>query len=308
MSKARYFGICSIVFLYLFLIIGCQSEVSSNPRPENQEESIQDISDLETVIEKAEVSLIKSNPPINEDIEIKADDVLGQFMTRFASSSKQRKQNIRNAVSKINQTIVYPNEEFSISKLLTPFTEENGYLPAGTIVQGKVVNSYGGGVCQVSSTLYNAVLDAELLVLERHSHSITVSYVEIGRDAAIAENLKDFRFLNSLEVPILIEAIASDRDELIFRIRGAQTKPTQERAVSYEAVIIEEIEAGEPIVEYDYTLPKDYIKITQSAHNGYKVELYRVITINGVEVERIRVNYSEYQASPQYMVIGSKEL
>lgn len=309
MKEARYFVICSIVFLFTIILIGCQMQAPSDEGDLNLDGVFSDHIAVPTVTKKSkDISLLRANllHSKKEKINIKANATLGEFKTSFSSSSKFRKQNIKTAAGKINQTIVYPNEEFSICKVLTPFTADNGYLPAGTIVEGKVVNSYGGGVCQVSTTLYNAVLSAELVVLERHPHSITVSYIEVGRDAAIAENLKDFRFINTLDSPIMIEAIVTPQDELIFRIRGIGKKSVTQRAISFETVILEEIKAGEPVVEYDSSQPKDYIKVTQSAHNGYKVELYRIIMENGYEIERTKINYSEYQASPQYMVVGSK--
>ena len=174
------------------------------------------------------------------------------------------------------------------------------------IVNGKVVNSLGGGVCQVSTTLYNAVLDAELTVLERHAHSMIVSYIPIGRDATIAENLKDFRFLNNLETPIVIETVITSYDTLTFRLRTIKQVKQENRKVTYETKILEEIEPGEPVVEYDDTKPQDYICVIQPAYTGYKVEVYRVVTIDQVEVERVKISYSEYEASPQRMIIGKK--
>jgi vancomycin resistance protein YoaR len=299
---------CSIVFFYVFLSLGCQRQASSGTGDLNQDGAFLDVMDtLEPIQATSEGSEISSSM-VRKDakITIKADAILGEFRTNFSRSNKSRKQNIRTAASKINQTIVYPGEEFSICDLLVPFTEENGYLPAGTILKGKVIKSYGGGVCQVATTLYNAVLKAELAVIERHPHSMTVSYIEVGRDAAISENAMDFRFVNTLDTPIMVEAITTDWDELIFRIRGIKKKEVKQRSVLFETVILEEIQAGEPVIEYDETQPKDYIKVTQSAHNGYKAELYRIIIEDGVEVERKRINYSEYESSPQYMIVGSK--
>ena len=89
--------------------------------------------------------------------------------------------------SKLNGHIIYPGETFSVTAAVIPFTAENGYMLAPSYESGSVVDSYGGGICQVSTTLYNAVLDAELEVVERHNHSMTVSYVEASKDAAIAE-------------------------------------------------------------------------------------------------------------------------
>lgn len=308
MKQSRYIEMCSVVFLFIFLLLGCQKQASSGKGDLNQDEAFLDVMDtMESVLITSESSEIRSSTSKkNEKITIKADAILGEFRTTFSRSSNNRKQNIRNAASKINQTIVYPGEEFSACDLLVPFTAENGYLPAGTILKGKVIKSYGGGVCQVSTTLYNAVLKAELAVIERHPHSMTVSYIEVGRDAAIAENAMDFRFVNTLDTPIMIEAIATEWDELIFRIRGIKKRQYKQRTVAFETVILEEIQAGDPVIEYDETQPKDYIKVTQSAHNGYRAELYRIIFEDGVEVERTRINYSEYEASPQHMVVGSK--
>ncbi len=308
MKQARSIEKCSIVFLFVFLFLGCQLQASSDMGYVNQDEAFLAVMDKT----KANIELFAANEisfrtlKKEEKIRIQADAILGEFRTSFSRSSKFRKQNIRTAASKINQTIVYPGEEFSTCDLLIPFTAENGYLPAGTIVKGKVVNSYGGGVCQVATTLYNAVLNAELAVIERHPHSMTVSYIEVGRDAAIAESSMDFRFVNTLDTPIMVEAITTNWDELIFRIRGIQKRVIKQRTVTFETVILEEVQAGEPVIEYDETQPKDYIMVTQSARNGYKAELYRIIYEDGVEVERRRINYSEYQASPQYMIVGNK--
>ncbi|MDD5936828.1 MAG: VanW family protein [Clostridiales bacterium] len=241
-----------------------------------------------------------------DEILIKANYVIGEFKTNFSKSSESRKKNIRNAAKKINRSVLYPGEEFSISEHLLPFTVENGYYPAGTFVNGRVVNSLGGGVCQVSTTLYNAVLDAELTVTERHAHSKAVSYVEVGRDAAIAENQKDFRFVNSLDVPIVIEAVVTGYDTLILRIRCVKRYRDVNRQVTYETKILEEIEPEEPIITYDISKPNDYIRVIQSAYKGYKAEVYRIVTVNGEEVERVKISYNEYEASPQYMVVGKK--
>lgn len=308
MKQARYLGICSIVFLYVFLLLGCQRLASSDKGYLDQDGAFLDVMDKQdTILDSPDVSKTRLHSLKNDEkIRIQANVILGEFRTSFARSSKSRKQNIRTAAGKINQTIVYPGEEFSTRDLLIPFSKENGYLPAGTIVQGKVVNSYGGGVCQVATTLYNAVLNAELAVIERHPHSMKVSYIEVGRDAAIAESSMDFRFVNTMDTPILVEAITTDWDDLIFRIRGIKKMTNKQRSVIFETVILEEIQAGEPVIEYDESQPKNYVKVTQSACNGYKAELYRIIYEDGVEIERKRINYSEYKASPQYMIVGSK--
>ncbi len=133
-------------------------------------------------------------------------DVLGSFTTSYSTSGPSRRANVENGCRLINGITLYPGEEFSTYNTVAPFTERNGYYMAGSYVNGKVVDSLGGGICQVSTTLYNAVLLSELEVTERHNHSMIVSYVDPSADAAIAESSgKDFKFVNNTEYPIYIE-------------------------------------------------------------------------------------------------------
>ena len=120
-----------------------------------------------------------------EELE-KVQDVLGSFNTDFSTSSDARIANIEHAVSFIDGTVLYPGEEFSVYDKIAPLDGSNGYELAGAYENGTTVESYGGGVCQVSTTLYNAVLYSELEVTQRSNHSMMVSYVDPSRDAAIA--------------------------------------------------------------------------------------------------------------------------
>ncbi len=240
------------------------------------------------------------------NVEINANAILGQYTTYFYNSAKARKNNIVNAAKKINLKVVNPGEVFSTVDAISPITKENGYEDAGTYQDGRVVNAIGGGVCQVSSTLYNAVLGAELRVTERHPHSMTVSYVELGRDAAIAGDYMDFCFQNTMETPIVIEAKVNPSGSILVRIRGVETRDKSNRKVSYESVILETIEPGPAVITYDKDQPKNYVKVTQSAHSGYQVELYRLIYYQGELTDRILLNKSTYEASPQHLTIGVK--
>ncbi len=240
------------------------------------------------------------------NVEIDADAILGQYTTYFYNSAKARKKNIINAAKKINLKVVNPGEVFSTVEAISPITKENGYDDAGTYQDGNVVNAIGGGVCQLSSTLYNAVLGAELRVTERHPHSMTVSYVELGRDAAIAGDYMDFCFQNTMETPIVIETIVDPTGRLTVRIRGMELRDKNNRKVTYESIILETIEPGPAVITYDKNQSKNYVKVTQSAHNGYKVELYRLIHYQGELIDRILLNTSTYEAAPQHVIIGVK--
>ncbi|MCR5468746.1 MAG: VanW family protein, partial [Lachnospiraceae bacterium] len=130
-----------------------------------------------------------------EDL-LRVKDLLGSYSTDFSSSAAGRYKNVQNGASKINGTVVYPGEQFSVYETVSPFEAENGYELAGSYENGTTVQTYGGGICQVSTTLYNAVIRAELQVDERHEHSMIVTYVKPSADAAIAGTYKDMKFTN----------------------------------------------------------------------------------------------------------------
>ena len=135
--------------------------------------------------------------------------LLSTFTTSFAGSTLGRKNRVNNmalAVSRINGVVLAPGEEFSMNRTILDRTKENGYYLAPAIRNGTYEKEYGGGVCQVSSTLFNAVMMADLTVTERHHHSWPMHYVPIGRDATIATGYKDFRFVNSTEGELVIFA------------------------------------------------------------------------------------------------------
>ena len=135
--------------------------------------------------------------------------LLSEFSTSFKGSTLGRKNRVNNmalAASRINGIVLEPGQEFSMNKAILDRTKENGYYLAPAIRNGTYEKEYGGGVCQVSSTLFNAVMMADLSVTERHHHSWPMHYVPIGRDATIATGYKDFKFVNSTEGELVIFA------------------------------------------------------------------------------------------------------
>lgn len=230
-------------------------------------------------------------------------DVLGQFTTRFYSSGKDRVTNVTNGCRLVNGTLLYPGEQISVSDTISPMTEENGYALAGSYLNGQVVESFGGGICQVSTTLYQAVLRAELQVDERYNHSMVVNYVDHSGDAAIAEGIKDFKFTNNMDTPIYIDGYTTPDKTITFTIYGVETRPAN-RTLEFESVDLEEIEpTGEKVVA-DSSLAAGSTR-KQSAHIGYRSELYKIVKIDGVETERTKVNSSTYQAVPAILTVGT---
>ena len=188
---------------------------------------------------------------------------------------------------------------------ITPFTEANGYFLAGSYLQGQVVESFGGGICQVSTTLYNAVLKAELEVTERYNHSMIVTYVDPSQDAAIAENGgKNFKFKNNTDYPIYIDGYTTSSKTITFTIYGVETRDPN-RVVTYQSNVLETTVPDTDTYVLDSSQPVGYVKVTQSAHNGIKAQLIKVVTVNGKEESREVVNSSTYSMVPRIVAVGT---
>ncbi|CAM3488067.1 hypothetical protein EDM52_18825 [Brevibacillus invocatus] len=135
--------------------------------------------------------------------------VIGQYITYFNSGNKNRSHNIMLASKAINNYVVLPGENYSFNKVVGKRTKAKGYLQALVIVRGELSEGIGGGICQVSSTLFNAVDKAGLHILQRYSHSRDVAYVPSGRDATVSWYGPDFVFQNKYAYPVLIRAHSS---------------------------------------------------------------------------------------------------
>lgn len=237
-----------------------------------------------------------------EDLE-KVRDVLGTFTTSFSTSGGARSANVANGCRLLNGITMYPGDEISALESITPFSEDNGYYMAASYLNGQVVDSLGGGICQVSTTLYNAVLLAELEVVERYNHSMIVTYVEPSADAAIAESSgKDFKFRNNLDYPIYIEGYTTPEKQITFTIYGVETRDSN-REVIYESEVVERIEPDAEVIYVDESMPVGFCSV-QSAHVGYKAKLWKIVKENGVEVSREQVNSSSYMKAPRSATVG----
>ncbi len=254
--------------------------------------------------ENNEIELVSNvvEPEGNEEDLKSIKDVLGKYSTDFSTSSAGRSANVKNACSLIDGTVLLPGEEFSTYKAISPIDETNGYELAGAYENGQVVESVGGGVCQVATTLYNAVIRAELDVSMRYNHSMIVNYVPASGDAAIAGTYKDFRFVNNYDTPIYIEGYCSG-GIINFVIYGKETRDAN-RSVEFKSVTISETDPG---VEYSYNgeLPAGTYSVGQSAHKGVVAELYKVVTVDGVVQSEEKFNHSTYKASPKTVTIGT---
>ena len=250
-----------------------------------------------------ELAVVQQEPRGSEEDLLKVKDVLGTFTTSFSTSGHDRSANVRNGCTLINGITLYPGDEFSTYEAVSPFTKANGYYMAGSYLNGQVVDSLGGGICQVSTTLYNAVLLAELEVTERHNHSMIVTYVDPSADAAIAESSgKDFRFVNNTDAPIYIEGTTSDDKKITFTIYGMETRDASHR-VEYKSEIVSQTYPDTEVIYVNERAPIGSISV-QSAHIGYKANLWKIVYENDQEVGREMINSSSYQMVPRYATVG----
>lgn len=231
----------------------------------------------------------------------KIQDLLGGYSTNYNSSTQNRCDNIAVATSKINGTVLYPGEEFSVYEAIGPLDAANGYELAGAYENGQTVQSYGGGVCQVSTTLYNAVILAELEITERSNHSMIVTYVKPSMDAAIAGDYKDLKFVNNQDTPIFIEGYTQGKN-VYFNIFGQETRPAN-RKISFESEVVSQTDPGVQFVGTGD--PAGYIGVSQDKHTGYVAQLWKVVTVDGVEESREVFNKSTYKASPKIVNVGT---
>ena len=201
-------------------------------------------------------------------------DVLGAVSTNHTNESN-RNANLRQACKAINGTLVRPGEVFSYNATLGERTEKKGYKPAGAYSGGKTVQTVGGGICQVSSTLYYACLKADLEIVERTAHGYTVSYLPYGMDATVSWGTLDFKFKNNTEYPIRIVASMSD-GQVHVKLIGTDTKDYYVK-MTYETVD-GPIEGKTVYEDYKWNNKEGYTdgEVIQTAYTGRTVKSYRV--------------------------------
>ena len=252
---------------------------------------------------KAKLDVVKKKAKYTSDDMKEIKDVLGTYTTEYGGSPYGRKVNVANGASKINGSMVYPGETMSVYETVSPFTKENGYALAGSYENGQTVQTYGGGICQVSTTLYNAVIRAELKIVERFPHSMTVHYVPRSADAAIAGTHKDMKFKNTFDTPVYIEGKANG-STITFTVYGKKKDP--KRTVEFLSETTQIKESTESTVS-DATLPAGQKVVQSYGHTGYSARLWKIVKVNGKQVSKKVFNTSTYMATPTVYRVGTKE-
>ena len=232
-------------------------------------------------------------------------DLIGTFYTTFNNSDRNRNTNLAVGCNYINGTILAPGEVFSANVELGSQTAAGGYKMAGVYNNGKVEQGMAGGVCQVTTTLYNAALMAELEIVERHPHSMTVGYVPLGRDAAVAGNYKDLKFRNNTEHPIMIEAYAAN-GKLVMNIFGHEVHNAG-RKVSFDTVYEATVPKPAEKITEDPERPEGEREITSKGRTGSKVSVYKTVT-DGGKTKREWFSSSSYRAVADEVTVGTKKV
>ena len=267
-------------------------------------QELNDTTDINKSILTVEV-VIKPIPA--ECTEASLTDVqtlISSFSTSYNNSDLNRNENLKVAADKIT-CMLLPDEIFYLSNHLEPFTTEEGYRNAGTIVNGKIENSLGGGICQVASTLYNAVLLTDLEVVYRQNHSLAVSYVPLGRDATYNTGTIDFKFKNNSGHPMFIEGYC-ENNEVIVNIYGHKDfKPDYK--VKFESVVTENIPAPETKYEDDPTLNEGKEVVEVRALDGKRVSLYKLYYQGDKLKDKVLVNTSYYRPRAAVIKRGTKK-
>lgn len=230
----------------------------------------------------------------------------GSFSTYYGNSSDERKNNIELAVKSLNKTFIEVGGEFSFNNVVGERTEKRGYQNAKIINNGKFEDGVGGGVCQVSSTLYNAVLLADYKITEYHPHSLKVNYVEPSFDAMVNYYWADFKFLNNTKTPLIIYA-KCDGERIYINIFGEK----KDYDIIRKSVVLDQIEIDEPLIikdekgEYENLFLGDQ-KIISYKKAGIVSEGYLIKEKKGKKISEKLIRKDSYKPTQTIIVLGTK--
>ena len=228
---------------------------------------------------------------------------LATYSTKYSTADVNRTTNIKISVNKINGVVLLPGEEFSYNKVLGPRTPQAGYKLGAAYIGGKVVSDYGGGVCQTSSTLYNAVLLSNLEITSRTSHYFAAAYVPVSRDATVYWPSLDFKFKNNRKYPIKIKAYTSNG---VIKVEIFGTAEGSDYEVELQSYVTSYIPYN---TEYkdDNTLPEGKEVVEQAGTNGIRSEAYKILKKDGKVISKTLLSRDTYSTKARIIRRGTKK-
>lgn len=229
-------------------------------------------------------------------------DLLATYSTTYSASNVNRSTNIRLASAKINGIVLMPGETFSYNTTVGKRTAANGFKSAAVYSGGEVTTGIGGGICQVSSTLYNSVLLSNLQIVERHNHGFNTGYVPAGRDATVSWGGPDFKFKNNRKYPIKI-ICSGTGGTITTKIFGL--KEQNEYEVEIQSYITSYIQY-KTITKQDPTLDKGKTKVIANGSNGCRAVSYRILKQNGQVISKTLLANDTYNPHNKIVAVGTK--
>ncbi len=258
-----------------------------------------------------DLELEETEPEITKEYNESITNLRSSFSTSVSDSTGARKSNVRVALAKIDGLKINPGESISFNYLTGPHTLENGYKVATIIYNGRFTDGIGGGICQASTTLYNALIRADIQIDEVNKHTLPVKYVPLALDAMVAEYISDLRFTNNLDTPIFISAYC-DSEKAYVDIYGEKMEEGLEIKTRSETVRTIK-HGGDNIIvdtnkEYtDKVLFKgEYYRLTYPK-DGYEVKAYLDYYVNGELKEEKLIRHETYQPQNGIVIEGGAE-
>lgn len=237
---------------------------------------------------------LQEGPKQIPDAELdKIKDVVSQYSTTFPSYQTSRNTNIRLATQKLDGVVLMPGQKISFNQTVGQRTVEGGYKEAPVLVYGRHDTGIGGGICQVSTTLYNAALLADMKVVRRNNHSIPSVYVPVGRDATVDWGTLDLILENSSDLPIAI-ASTYENGRITFRILGQKDPSLKVKIVTEN----HRVWSRDPNLVVDAKLAPGARKVVDRGSRAHSIDTYRIVYRNGVEIRRDHLSKSNYVGCP----------
>ncbi|MHB9133678.1 MAG: VanW family protein [Armatimonadota bacterium] len=226
------------------------------------------------------------------------EQVMGNYCTSLQGRTRGQRMNATRAAKALDGVVIEAGHEFSFNKTVGSWSPDRGYVLAPVSYDGELVVDWGGGVCQTSTTLYNAALIAGLQVVERHRHSWAPHYVPPGRDAAVAQRTVDLRLRNPYPTPVRLRVIADD-SRIGFEIIGRQSGPVAE----VQSAVLSSLPPGD-IIKIDNRLPAGQRRIINHGQPGVRVSVYRTFTQGARVGTRELVSQDGYPAMNRVVAVG----
>ena len=257
---------------------------------------------LETDQEQYEIKLKVLKPAITTDqIGNEAfPDLLATCTTTYITSKVGRTTNLKLASSKINGYVLMPGETFSYNDVVGERTVEAGFQMAGVYSDGQEVDGLGGGICQISSTLYNIVVKSNLEIVERENHLFLTGYLPAGQDATVVYGSIDFKFKNTRDYPVKIESSVGG-GYVTMKMYGL--KEENEPEITFETVYHETL-YPQTVYQDTTSLAPGQTRVQSSGRNGCKSTTYKVVRQNGVVVSRTELSSDTYRAMDKIILRG----